>query len=241
MTPHRRATGARTRRPFLVRGHRRPLLLRGHERPFLVPGVRRPLLVRGVRGPALGLLLSLLALSGCSGSDDTSAPGGSRGPAVSTPVDGGTPTGTVTTTTASPDPEAVRPAKVSGYEYGKASKGMKEAMGSVASVDNVFTDVSVNGVRRRGKFVGDLVIFRVAEGTAELDDFPSRVLDMVAGSGPKGTTVKKSTIAGQKVSVTTTGAARIFVWYEDRRLMMLMADKSLELGKIFVTAYVKAS
>jgi hypothetical protein len=143
--------------------------------------------------------------------------------------------------TSAPVPVEVQPAKVSGYEYGKASAGMAKAM-ALSPEEQVFTAVSVNGVRKKGTFVGDFVIYGVSRETTSLDGFDSMILEIVRDSvAGKGSTVKESTIEGHRVSVITKGAGRTYVWYADQRLMLLMSDRGLPLGKRFVTAYLKVA
>ncbi|NLT57004.1 MAG: hypothetical protein GXX79_21085 [Actinomycetales bacterium] len=196
----------------------------------------------------LAVPLALVAvLTACSNPPDVPSgqPGaGLSGSASTSGTGAGEETGSTTaSTSASPTTsDEVRPVRVEGYEYRKPSKGISKALGGVDPANPAFTAASTNGVARNGKFVADLAIYRVSDETAALKDFEDVVLAMVKDSmaGP-GTTTKKVTIAGQKVSRTAKGQAVIYVWYRDAKLVMVMTDKSLATGKAFVTAYLKAS
>jgi hypothetical protein len=196
-------------------------------------------------GPAAAAtaVLFSVGLGGCSGDGTGDGRPGTGLPGqttvAATPAEG---TGSAAPVSSAPPTTSaapIQPVAVKGYEYGKASTGMADAM-AIPAGEKVFTAVTVKGSGRRTPSSVTSCSTGCHRETTALQDFDQQILEMVRDSvAGKGTTVTESTIEGQRVSVVTKGESRNYIWYADEKLMMLMADKGLPVGKQFVTAYLR--
>jgi hypothetical protein len=213
------------------------------HRPACLPITRLPahLRVMSLRAVAATLLLvSLTACASSGGSGDTatlvSRTSGTR------TVTSASPTGTSTVTSSSMTTTVtITPTKVTGYSFAKAPASAK-ALARIGSSREIFSGSSVTTVRKSGKDVGELAIFKVTDVVAASKDAESQVIDGITGGlAGKGSVTKKQQISGQRVVSTTTGIVTVYLWYRDQQLVLLMAKKGSTAARDFVKAYIAAA